>query len=303
MLVTLLRSALTYTLFPVTFVTALAVAMAALQWDLRHGWVLAGISACVAVLVAIVERIHPRHPSWNRARGDVQTDSIHLVVSMIALPPLLEIGLLMLLLGASVQLSEMVGTTLWPAEASLVVQLVLAMVISQFGEYWVHRLMHTHPLLWRLHATHHSPRRLYWLNAARFHPLDTAISYVAGNAPLILLGAGPDVLLLYTVWIAVHGMFQHCNIHLRLGPLNWIFSMAELHRWHHSLVLEEANANYGNNLLFWDIVFGTVYWPADRDASERIGLAEIEDFPQDYLGQILSPIRWSDITGPSDPGP
>ncbi len=106
------------------------------------------------------------------------------------------------------------------------------------------------------------------------------------------LGAGEGILLIVSVWIAVHGLFQHANIHVRLGPLNWIFSMAELHRWHHSRVLEEANANYGNNILFWDIVFGTVYWPRDRDASEDIGLSEMEGFPTTWGAQMLVPWRW-----------
>ncbi len=151
------------------------------------------------------------------------------------------------------------------------------------------------PLLWRLHATHHSPGRLYWLNASRFHPLDTAGSVALSLGSVSLLGANPDVLLLMAIWIAVHGLFQHCNIKLRLGPLNYIFSMAELHRWHHSLVLEEANANYGNNIIFWDIVFGTMYWPRDRDASENIGLSDLDAFPQGWLGQILSPFRWKQL--------
>jgi sterol desaturase/sphingolipid hydroxylase (fatty acid hydroxylase superfamily) len=288
---------LTYGLFPVTFVVAMSVAIWGVGADLPKPALLAAIAVSVAVLIAVFERIHPHFDSWNRSRGDVKTDSIHLLVSLIALPPLLEIGLLTLMFGISVRLSEAIGFSLWPSDYALVVQLCLAMLISQFGEYWAHRSMHEVPLLWRLHATHHSPDRLYWLNAARFHPIDTAISYIAGNTPLLLLGAGPDVLLLYNVWIAVHGMFQHCNIRVKLGPLNWIFSMAELHRWHHSLVLEEANANYGNNILLWDIVFGTVYWPADREAAENIGLSEIPNFPKDYIGQILSPFRWARYEG------
>jgi sterol desaturase/sphingolipid hydroxylase (fatty acid hydroxylase superfamily) len=87
-------------------------------------------------------------------------------------------------------------------------------------------------------------------------------------------------------------MFQHCNIRLRLGPLNYLFSMAELHRWHHSLVLSEANSNYGNNILFWDIVFGTVHYPRDRSASADIGLHDLPGFPRTWLAQVLSPWRW-----------
>ena len=206
---------------------------------------------------------------------------------------MLKLGLTASLLALASQLSEQVGWSLWPHHWHLISQLVLAMLISQFGEYWVHRLEHTSPWLWRLHATHHSAPRLYSLNAARFHPLDTTLSYVVSTAPLLSLGAGPDLLLLFTVWVAVHGLYQHSNIHLRLGPLNYVFSMAELHRWHHSLVLEEANRNFGNNIIVWDLVFGTYFNPKDRDASEDIGLADLPHFPQDYLGQLASPFNWS----------
>jgi len=90
-------------------------------------------------------------------------------------------------------------------------------------------------------------------------------------------------------------LFQHCNVRLRLGPLNYIFSMAELHRWHHSLKLEEANTNYGNNTIFWDIVFGTMFYPSGREAAAEVGLSGLPRFPQRYLGQLLSPLRWSQI--------
>ena len=177
------------------------------------------------------------------------------------------------------------------------------MAISGFGEYWGHRLMHEVPMLWRLHATHHSPKRLYFLNAARFHPLDVTILYTLFFLPMLVLGAGPEVMLMQTIWISVHGIYQHCNVHLRLGPLNWSFSMAELHRWHHSLVLAEANNNYGNNILLWDIVFGSVYWPRDREASPNIGLSGMPAFPRRWWGQVLSPFQWMKITDEARPAP
>jgi sterol desaturase/sphingolipid hydroxylase (fatty acid hydroxylase superfamily) len=111
-----------------------------------------------------------------------------------------------------------------------------------------------------------------------------------GLLPFLVLGAGKDVMLLTMIWITVHGLFQHCNVHLRLGPFNYVFSMAELHRWHHSLNLEEANRNYGNNILFWDIVFGTVFWPKDRDATEVVGNG-MPGYPGDYLAQLAAPFR------------
>ena len=291
----LVRQCITYGIFPLTFVSAMVAGMLAMEQGYHGGAVLATITVATVIIILIAERIHPHFTSWNRSRNDITTDSIHALVSMIAIPQLLEIGLTIVMLAVALALSESVGFAVWPNEWPVLVQLPLALIVSQFGEYWVHRGMHEKPLLWRVHATHHSPERLYWLNAARFHPFDTIISYTVAITPLLILGVPKDVMVLQTLWISVHGLFQHCNVHLKLGPLNYIFSMAELHRWHHSLKIEEANTNYGNNIIFWDIVFGTIYYPKDLEAGESIGLSDIENFPEDYLGQVASPFTWKRI--------
>lgn len=268
-----------------------AAHLASTRFD-APGAILITITLMVAAIVAIAERVHPAHLAWNQSRGDVGTDLVHTAVSQAMIPKLVELGLVAALLGAATHWEATFDGGPWPSHWPLAVQLGLALVVSQFGEYWVHRWSHTTPWLWRLHATHHSPHRLYFLNASRFHPLDTTLSVLVSLTPLILLGVGPEAMLLLTVWVAVHGMFQHCNIDLRLGPLNYIFSMAELHRWHHSKVTAEANHNYGNNIIFWDLVFGTFYWPRDRPPPVDVGLEDMPGFPQRYLGQLLSPFRW-----------
>jgi sterol desaturase/sphingolipid hydroxylase (fatty acid hydroxylase superfamily) len=283
---------LSYTLFPVTFVAAFMLAFWGLEQGMNQDLLLAWLTVGAILVIACFERILPEHEDWNRAQNDVGTDLIHGLVSMVFLPQVLELVLRLLLLRVAFLLSDLAGGSLWPHDWPLLLQLIPALLISQFGEYWAHRAMHEVPLLWRLHATHHSPGRLYWLNAGRFHPLDSAVLFTVALVPLLLLGASPEVLTLFTVWVSVHGSFQHCNIRLRLGPLNYIFSMAELHRWHHSLKLEEANSNYGNNIIFWDLVFGTLHYPKDHSASADIGLSDLPDFPKDYLGQVLSPWRW-----------
>jgi sterol desaturase/sphingolipid hydroxylase (fatty acid hydroxylase superfamily) len=171
----------------------------------------------------------------------------------------------------------------------------LALVIVEFGQYWVHRLEHEVDFLWRFHALHHSAPRLYWLNASRFHAIDIGINALAANMVMVALGASAEVLVLWLLVSSVHGVFQHANIPARLGPLNWIFSMAELHRWHHSRLVEEANTNYGQTLVIWDVVFGTRFLPKDREPPRDIGLADLSGFPMTYFAQVLSPFRWSEI--------
>jgi sterol desaturase/sphingolipid hydroxylase (fatty acid hydroxylase superfamily) len=54
----------------------------------------------------------------------------------------------------------------------------------------------------------------------------------------------------------------------------------------------EADCNYGNNFIFWDAVFGTRYLPSDRPPPEQVGIEGLEEFPNTFVAQVLSPFRW-----------
>ena len=291
-----MKKLLTYATFPVIFFGGMFLAAWGLALELNHAAIVSLISVGAAVLIALLERIHPYEPDWNQSRGDVAPDAIHLVVSVVAVPELLKAFTFAGLYALGAWLSGVMGFGLWPHHWPLWLQVTLAMLIAEFGAYWAHRLMHEYESLWRLHATHHSAPRLYWLNAARFHPLDVMLQYLGYTIPLVLMGCSPEVLLLFTVFTSLHGMFQHANIEMRLGPLNWVFSMAELHRWHHSTLVVEGNANYGANLIFWDIVFRTRFLPSDRKPPSEIGIQALPHFPKRYLDHLLSPFQWQKIT-------
>jgi sterol desaturase/sphingolipid hydroxylase (fatty acid hydroxylase superfamily) len=187
------------------------------------------------------------------------------------------------------------GGELWPTAWPWVLQLGLALVVAELGSYWLHRVQHGVGWLWRMHATHHSVPRLYWLNTSRFHPLDAVVSYLTLMLPLVLLGVPYDTLAIATAFMSVHSLLQHSNIDLRHGPCNWLFSTAELHRWHHALDADDSNHNYGTVLAVWDVVFGTRYLPKDRRPPEAIGIPGMPQFPQTYLAQLASPFTWKRI--------
>lgn len=251
-----------------------------------------------ALVIFAAERLFPNLPSWNRSHGDVLVDIAHVVtVALVSyatrmlVPPLVA--------PAAAWLAPYGTASLWPAQASLLLQLPLAMVVAELFQYWSHRLSHTWEPFWRLHATHHSAPRLYFFNAGRFHPLDIVIDTTAGLVPLTLIGTPPKVLTLFAVATAVLGYLQHSNVRFELGPLNYVFSMAELHRWHHAKDLREANTNYGSNLILWDLVFGSFFWPRDRKPPEDIGIPDLSAFPQTWWGQLASPFRWRKIQAES----
>ena len=286
--------------FPVVMGGALAGAIFAMNRGVDP--ILAGIGAQLPAFLAVIalERLAPFHRDWNRNHGDLSVDLRHIVTvtltSGMAEPFLRGLGVA---LGA--WLLGGYALELWPSDWPLALQLALALVIGEFGQYWVHRKQHEVPWLWRFHALHHSAPRLYWLNAARFHPLDILLNNLVATVPLVALGAGEEVLVLWVLFAAVHGIFQHCNVPVRLGPLNWIFSMAELHRWHHSRRVVESNRNYGQNLIVWDIVFGTRFLPADREPPRDIGLTELPHYPMTWLAQELAPFRWRRVVDGDPP--
>jgi sterol desaturase/sphingolipid hydroxylase (fatty acid hydroxylase superfamily) len=248
-----------------------------------------------ALAIILAERLLPFRPAWNRSHGDVRTDAWHALVSGVGTTQLAR-GFVAVTAGAvAAWLSSALGGNLWPVGWPLAVQLALALLVAELPQYWLHRWEHEHDALWRFHAVHHSAPRLYWLNAARFHPVDLGILYIVGYVPLVVLGCPPEVILLFGLFDAVFGMFQHSNVDVRLGPLNWVFSMAEPHRWHHSRALVEANSNYGSNLIVWDVAFGTFFLPRDREPPATIGIAELPAFPTGYLAQLAAPFRWAHV--------
>ncbi|MDR4481095.1 MAG: sterol desaturase family protein [Nitrospira sp.] len=152
--------------------------------------------------------------------------------------------------------------------------------------YWLHRISHEWEPLWRFHAVHHFPQRLYTLNVGRFHPIDKSLQFMFDTLPFIALGVH-EVLSLYFVWYAVNGFFQHSNVNVRLGWLNYVVSGPELHRWHHSMLKEESNHNYGNHLIVWDVVFGSRYLPADREVG-MLGLMN-RRYSDGFVAQMTAP--------------
>lgn len=282
------------TIFPVAMVGSMWACLALIDRGMAAAVAAPLCQVTTILLVAILERFVPHHASWLHGEGDMRVDASHALTTYV-----MAGGLQPVILGTGIAiagwLSANYGLDLWPHGWPIVAQILFAVLVAEAFHYWVHRWQHTTDLLWRTHAVHHAVTRLYWLNANRFHFLDTALLAITGFIPMIALGAPVEMIALWTLFSGVHGVFQHANLPLRLGPLNWFFSMAELHRWHHSPRVEEANHNYGQNIILYDILFGTRYLPKDREPPEELGIEGLPTFPMTWWKQILSPFQWGRI--------
>lgn len=239
-------------------------------------------------LVTTFERLLPYRRAWQPPGGEVATDLIFMVVVQLALPPLVSL-LFTLALVEPARALQLPVQQWWPHGWPIWTQAVVMVLSVDFLRYWLHRAAHETDTLWRLHAVHHSVEQLYWLNTGRFHPVEKAFQMALDSLPFVLMGVEPRVLALYYLSYATNGFFQHCNIALRYGVLNYVVGSAETHRWHHSRQPREANANYGNTVIVWDLLFGTWFLPAGREVAE-LGLKE-PGYPRSFLRLLQAPFR------------
>jgi len=295
-----IRRLLSLTVMPLTLGAAIAVAMAAMARGVTATVILPVVLLASMLWVALLERVLPHRPEWNRPRGDLLADAAYLpttsLVAGLMRPFVAAVGV-----AVAARISAALDSSLWPHEWPLLAQLPLAWGVVELFAYWPHRWLHEVPWLWRLHATHHSAERLYWLNATRAHPLEHVFRSCFGLLPLAVAGASAELLVLSSLTDAVVGLFQHANIAIRLGPLNYVFSAAPVHRWHHSRSRAEADHNYGDSFIFWDVVFGTYYRPRDREV-EALGIDGLDAFPPGYFAQLAAPFRWRRIERESAAG-
>jgi sterol desaturase/sphingolipid hydroxylase (fatty acid hydroxylase superfamily) len=238
----------------------------------------------VGISIFFLERRFPEREEWWPTRADLAADAAFMGVVMVVLPRLLS--LLAVVAIASWRHAEG-ANALWPHEWPLAAQILLMVIAVDFVRYWLHRACHRFEPLWRLHEVHHSPDLLYVVNVGRFHPLEKALHFTLDTVPFLILGVAPEVMAGYFLVYSINGFFQHSNLKLRYGWLNYVVGSAETHRWHHARDPKLAACNFGNTTIVWDLAFGTWRLPG---AVGDIGIAN-RGYPKGFLAQLATPFR------------
>jgi sterol desaturase/sphingolipid hydroxylase (fatty acid hydroxylase superfamily) len=260
------------------------------------GWdVLAPVLILSAVLAFIfLERLYPYDPGERLLRKGFWMDLIgYTLLQSYVLA--LVIAQITRYIDQASGLSRLKLVSGWP----IALQVTFFVVTHDLYIYCFHRLQHHHPVLWRLHEAHHSARTVDWLAGSRSHSIEILINQTIEFAPMILLGAAPDAILIKGVVGAVWGMYIHANLGVRTGKLQWIINGPEAHRWHHATDADAYNKNFATKLAIWDRLFGTAFLPEGRKPTSY-GLTDV-DFPDGYFAQHVFAFR--PLETPSAPEP
>jgi sterol desaturase/sphingolipid hydroxylase (fatty acid hydroxylase superfamily) len=256
-------------IFPALTIVPAWLGLVGIRAGAGERWmIMLSLGAALGAQLAL-ERALPYRRDWRlRARRRMRADLAFFVLATLT-GIVLDVGALALVYELAARLAAWLGGTLWPESWPIGAQLVLAIVIADFGHYWAHRALHDVPALWRYHELHHRPDHLHALNFFRMHPVEIALKTLANVTPLILLGAPHTVLALWTIISGVSaGSVNHANVAMPTRWLDGWFSTPALHRVHHSRSPEERG-NLGNITMIYDRLFGTHRRPG-RDV-EAVG--------------------------------
>ena len=205
-------------------------------------------------------------------------------------------------------------TALDSAALSPLALALIVFVLTDFSNYWTHRLHHDTKALWPLHAVHHSASVLTPLTAYRQNPLSGMVSIalttvIFGVIFGLMVGtftpdlsiaeiAGANAFVVLTNMTVTN--FLHSHIWISFGPkLEHVLISPAMHQVHHSIEPRHFNRNYGQALAIWDWMFGTLYVIREKEVV-TFGLDDEADAPlmTHRLGPLLiDPVRR--ILGPS----
>ena len=168
-----------------------------------------------------------------------------------------------------------------------------AFVLIDLFQYALHLLMHKIPVLWRLHAIHHSDEKVSALTGLLHHPAEALVSYFLTLTLGILVGLPMIVLVVYGIVSALHNAFVHADVTLpgwmdRI--LRAVIVTPSMHRTHHLASPREGDSNFGQIFSIWDRIFGTSV--SDADLNGKLGLLSPER-PRSFtaLGLMVHPFE------------
>ena len=220
---------------------------------INNPWSIVIVGGLITASVQLLEFIHERHAGWRINAKEFVTDLFYVLLgytaiawasNLLAETPLKAIKQL---LGIS---------TPWAMHMPFLLQVALVVFLVEFGQYWMHRLMHNNAFFWSTHAPHHHITQLNAMKGYVGNPIELFLISLSVVALFDLPQAAQ--FCAFNV-LGVISTFAHANV--RCDPPRWysfFFTTIRNHSLHHTaLSFEDTRCNYGNSLILLDRIFGT----------------------------------------------
>ncbi len=171
------------------------------------------------------------------------------------------------------------------------IQFFVYFILSDFIEWCVHNLLHRISWMWEFHKLHHSIVELDWIGNFRFHWMEIIIYRSIKYFPLVVLGVNGEIILMIAVVATLIGHLNHSNLKMDYGIFRYIFNSPRFHVWHHDVILQgQHGQNFAIVFSTWDWIFGTAFYPADKEQPELLGFEDLDKFPKSVVKRFFFPL-------------
>ena len=136
-------------------------------------------------------------------------------------------------------------------------------------------------MLWNLHRVHHADHDYDFTVGLRFHPFEALFTAAFFFGAILLLGPPPVATVAAEIAVAISGLVVHANAKTPAWFERYVRLLLvtpDMHRVHHSTVVEEHNSNYASVVSAWDRIFGSyVSEPGAGHVKMSIGLSSLRE--------------------------
>jgi lathosterol oxidase len=239
----------------------------------------------MTLIFSPIEVIWPAYPKQSVFRSEWLNDIVYFLSTHLPI----QVTTFLILLPAT-QINSVLHFSTIPGQVAKLpwlVQFLLAVLVADLAQYWIHRSFHMIPRMWRVHAIHHSSKALDWIAGSRAHLIEDVVVRGGILIPMTLIFP-PGMLVAYLFFVNIHATWAHCNF----GPTaRWLepwLIQPRFHHWHHTSQPESIDKNFAIHFPWLDRLFGTHYLPKDGSWPHSYGLHN-EQLPPGFWGQFFYP--------------
>jgi len=245
---------------------------------LAQEWTLVWVTSVTTAFVLGLEFLFERHEGWRMNWQEFCTDLFYVVLGSTVIAWVTNFAAEEPLMAIKQGLGI---ATPWAGKLPFFVQVISVMMIIEFGQYWMHRLMHNSTPFWLTHAPHHHITQLNAMKGSVGNPIEL---FLISLSVLAFFDFSPTAKFCAISVNSAVAIYAHANV--RANPPIWyafFFTTIRNHSLHHSVPYEDTRCNYGNSIILFDRIFGT-YREGEasvvgQDERKRLSIWEQAVFP------------------------
>lgn len=287
----LIKSIAAWLTWPAILLGQLVALDRALCFDFDPALTLLAVTVANMAVIAGLELVLPDRPEWAwTSDGQVVNDIVHGIGNVFG-DGLGRSALLIVFATIGGMLAAQGNLALWPTTLPLWGQILVAVLIVDFFDYWKHRAYHGWALAWPIHALHHNMDRMHVFKGIRLHFLEATVRALVVYAPLVVLGAPAEVMLWIAALMTFLGSLNHSNLAQSMPRFAHALLVTQKTHWlHHNKDYARGACNFAPFTTLFDHMFGTFRHPLDEPLDD-VGIVP-DPIPANIPAQLASPLLW-----------